>query len=290
MRQFSYFLLPLIFAASSCDKAPEPGTSDKSRTPRTQSSSGESELQDVLEARNERRKLLKTATGLKTSEERNKEIVKAVTDAIQQDPEFAKEAIQQLVPGSEEKNQLIENLTTRIALEDIKDAMNWAASLGSPEEQSIAYGCIAVVMADEDPEAAGRLLAAKVKPSKSTEGAVSKVAHTWSTKSQQDAADWVTRFDSGEMRNAGLKAVTSSWMIQDSEGALGWISSLESDNLRKEANRAYAEAVLQQPEPIQIEMLASASAEMKADFEVMKAKAEEERKKADEEQARHPQE
>ncbi len=246
-------------------------------------------MEQTREAREIRRGQLKKATGLPTAEARNEELTKVAWANLETDPKLAMEAFEQLTPGSEERNRLLEHLATKLAGENMDDALGWAATFGTPEERSLAYGSIAAVMSETDPEEAARLISEKAVSGRSAEVAVVKVVQRWAALSPESAADWVTKFNAGEMRSAGMKAITSSWMNANSEAAMSWISGMD-EPLRKEANRAYAEAALEQPEPVRGSMVEKATPEMKADFDVLKAKEEEELRKAEEEEANQPQE
>lgn len=249
MRMFLYFLMSLVFMVS-CEKKDFAKGGQYDDPGPSQVESSTSELQAKREAHRSRRSELKRATGLPTVEERNKEIARMVWDSLESDPEFALEGLDKLVPGSEEKNHLIQHLALKMAEKSADHAMKWAAQRETEEEKSLAYGNIAIAIAESDPVRAAGLLSEKVKEGPEGSIAVTKVAQRWAIISPERAAGWIQQFNAGESREAGLRAIISSWRIGDPSSAEAWISKLPTEVLRKEAIRSYAEVILEQPDII----------------------------------------
>lgn len=219
---------------------------------------------------------LDAADAIPSPEDRNRAIAKWVWDTYELDPGLANEGFERLTPGSEEKNRLLQHFAMRLAEKDSGEAASWAATLEGDEEKSLAYGRIAVVLSETDPESAARLLSDSGMAGKEFDVAVVHVVQQWAGSSPESAADWVTRFNASESRKAGLKAITSVWMTANPEASIAWMSSLPSKQIREEALSGFAEAVLEQP-PILREMtLNKATPEMRSRFEELERRAREE--------------
>lgn len=275
--------LPLLLV--SCDEQKKAGkTADEAPTENRVTKSGRHGLEERKRAYSERRSALAAVTDLPSAEERNRKLAEWIWEAWELDPELAREGLDKLTPGSEERNRLIQHHAMQLAEGDLEEAKSWASSLGTDEDKSIAFGRIALVISEKDPEGAARLLSDSGVAGREFDVAVVQVVQRWAGAAPASAADWVVRFDNSETRKAGLKAITSSWMTIDPEASLSWISSLGDEGMRQEAISGYAEAVLEQPDMIQDEMLRSASPEMQTRFEELEARAREAEAEAAEEE------
>ncbi|RYG94873.1 MAG: hypothetical protein EON58_15350, partial [Alphaproteobacteria bacterium] len=144
----------------SCEKEQQEKKAPEERTTvqRATKSDRASGLKEKKEASEERRGALDQASNLPEGEERNKAIAQWVWDTFELDPELAREGFGRLTPGSEEKNRLLEHYAMRLAEQDLDGAKEWASTLDSDEEKSLAFGKIAMVISEGDPESAASLL------------------------------------------------------------------------------------------------------------------------------------
>ncbi len=225
------------------------------------------------EVRKKVRSALEQAKLISAPEERDKTVAAIVWENLELDPELALEAFQQLAPGSRERIRLIQHFAMRLAEQDIEDAVKWASTLENPEEISLAYGKIALVLAETDPERAANLISESGMAGREFDVALVQVIQRWAESEPSDAAAWVVLFDPGEARSAGLKTVVSLWAQSDTAATLTWIGSLQNEDLREEARLAMAEAILQQTPSIQDEWKQLASPEIRTAFEKLKQQA-----------------
>jgi hypothetical protein len=224
-------------------------------------------------SRSSLRESLENALNLPTPEERDQALSAVIWDALEENPELAQEAFRKLGEGSEEKIALIKHFGMRLAEQDLDTATAWAKSLATPDEQSLAFGKIALVLSATDPEAAAKLLSDSGVASRDFDVAVVEVIQRWAAQTPDNAAAWVIQFDPGEIRAAGLKAVISTWVDQDVNATLAWINNLQNPSVKEEAITGMAETILEFPEARRIELLGLASPDIRARFEALKAEA-----------------
>lgn len=180
-------------------------------------------------------------------EQRDKLLVQAAWNAMELDPELAREAFESLMIDSPDRIALIQHCAMRMADADPEEALKWAATLESEREAAAARARIALVLADEDPSRAANLLSEYGLDNREFEVAVVQVLQRWSNKSPQDAAAWVAVFPPGEFRKAGVETIASGWLRSDPEAAFAWLTSLSDETIRMEAGDAFAQSFLQQP-------------------------------------------
>ncbi|MEO6477505.1 MAG: hypothetical protein ABIQ96_20475 [Luteolibacter sp.] len=278
MIQRFHALLGLSLVLASCDKpvesaktpAPEtsaPGETQSSRPPEDAPPETRSHLRESLEK----------ADLLATPEERDRALSAVIWDALELDPDLAKEAIGKLTAGSDEKNAMIGHFAMRLAEQNSEAAVEWAKSLETDEERSLAFGKIALVLSANDPEAAAKLLSDSGVASRDFDVAVVQVIQRWAATSPTDAAAWVVQFDAGEARSAGIKAVLAAWVGLNMEGAYSWIAGLQDPVIRSEAITGMAESILELPESEQVGILNRATPDIRARFEALKAEADDEK-------------
>jgi hypothetical protein len=208
-----------------------------------------------------------------TPEERNRMLSAATWDAIETDPDLALKNFDQMTAGSAEKNRLLEHFAMRLADQDADDAIEWANALTTDDEKSLAFGKIALVLSEKEPERAARMLSESGVPGRDFDVAVVQVVQRWATTSPADAAAWVTLFGAGEARSAGLAEVVSVWIKQDPSAAFAWIPSIPDASLRQEAEYGAAQFILNQPAGGQSVLLKSATPGTRTRFEQLKTGA-----------------
>lgn len=261
----------------SCEKEKQAVQISEDEVPakRVTKSDRPASLKESKKASDQRRAALEQAGNLPQGEERNQAIAQWVWDTFEIDPKLAREGFGLLTPGTPEMNRLLEHYAMRLAEQDVDEAKSWASSLESDEEKSLAYGMIAVVIAEQDPESAARLLSDSGIGGHDFDVAVVQVVQRWADTSPEKAAEWVTRFKKGDARAAGVKAITSSWITRDQDAAVRWISSLTNEHIRQEAITGFAETVQGQPPLLRESMLEKATPEMRSSFEELEARARE---------------
>jgi hypothetical protein len=219
------------------------------------------------------RESLDNAAHLPTPEERDQALSAVIWDSLEEHPELAQEAFRKLSERSEEKTALIKHFGMRLAEKNVDTATEWAKSLATPEEQSLALGKIALVLSASNPEAAAKLLSDSGVASRDFDVAVVEVIQRWAAQAPENAAAWVVQFDPGEVRAAGLKAVISTWLDQDVNATVAWINRLQNPSIKDEAITGMAETILEFPEARRIKLLSLASPDIRARFEALKAEA-----------------
>ena len=268
-------LLCLGLLLVSCDKPPEVAKNPENQTPPPRVT--KTDRPAAGELPNQRATLragFKKAAEAATPEERNRALAAAVWDALDLEPELAREGLQQLAAGSEEKARLIEHVAMRLAEQDADEAVRWAGALETDDEKSLAFGKIALVISQEDPARAAQMLSDSGVAGRDFDVAVVEVVQRWAQSSPEDALEWVTLFDPGDVRSAGLKEAISIWANENPQAAFSWIADIRNDAIRKETSQGMAEAILEQPEDVQTEWLSLATPAVRAHFEIIKAQAE----------------
>lgn len=272
----SLHLLLICLLVSSCDKSGSATPTATSGAPEPRVKSTRPESDGTRQPREGLRERMRQTLDTPVSPEQNQELAKTVWELLDQDPETAYEGFERLLPGSEERNRLIQHYALRKAEVDPEEASRWASSFVTEADRSLACGSIATVLAEDHPEQAARLISDIGVPGRETEVAVVKVVQKWSATSPSSAAEWVTSFDDGEVRQAGLKAVIASWITREPAATIAWLSSIQDETLRNEAMDSCSEAILEQPEDTQEQLLQQATPAMRGNFEQLKARQEQE--------------
>lgn len=179
-------------------------------------------------------------------EERDKLLAQVAWNAMELDPELAREAFDGLMPESPDRIALIQHFAMRMADADPDEALKWAATLESEREAAAARVRIALVIADADPARGANLLSEFGMANREFEVALVQVLQRWSNKSARDAAAWVAVFPPGEFRKAAVETVASGWLGSNPQAAFAWLSSLSDEAIRMEAGDAFAKRFLQQ--------------------------------------------
>jgi len=179
-------------------------------------------------------------------EERDKLLTQVAWNAMELDPELAREAFDCLMLESPDRIALIQHFAMRMADANPDEALKWAASLESEREAAAARVRIALVLSDADPARGANLLSEHGLANREFEVAVVQVLQRWSNKSPQDAAAWVAVFPPGEFRKAGVETVASGWLGSDPQAAFAWLSTIGDEQIKMEAGDAFAKKFLQQ--------------------------------------------
>ena len=208
-----------------------------------------------------------------TPEEQNRALSEKAWDVIETDPDLALETFRQMIAGSEEKNCLLAHFAMRLADRNADEAIRWANALNIDDEKSLAFGKIALVLSEKEPERAARLLSESGVAGRDLDVAVVQVAQRWATTSPAAAAAWVALFSAGEARSAALAEVVSAWIRKNASEAFAWIPSIPDPALRREAELGAARFILNEPANGHNILLKSATAGTLSEFERLKSEA-----------------
>jgi hypothetical protein len=219
------------------------------------------------------RETMKQAAEITSPKERDQALQEIIWDALELDPDLAREGFKQLTSGSPERNQFIQHFALRLAEASLEQAAEWAATLQNDQEKSLAYDNIALVLAESEPEKAAQILSDSGVAGRNFDVAVVQVVQRWAANSPADAAAWVSLFDDGEARRAGLKTVVATWSRTDPQATMAWLASLQNPSIHQEASTGMAETILELPESRQDALLRLVSPEIRASFEKLKAEA-----------------
>lgn len=269
--------LPLLCCAlvlAACDKSKKSAheLADEPNKPRV-TKSHRSPPEVPLKPRDQLLAAFKQAEAMSAPEERNLALAAAIWDALELDPELARQGLQKLTAGSEEKNRLIQHFAMRLTEQNVDEAVQWATALETEEEKSQAFGKIALVLSATEPEQAAHLLSDSGVAGREFDVAVVQVVQRWAAQAPAAAAAWVIRFDEGEARRAGLKETVAVWARSAPQAAFSWIAGIQDAQIREEAVTGMLQNILDQPESGQQDLLKLAPPEMQAAFEKLKAES-----------------
>ena len=267
-------LLGLGLLLASCDKPKKTATepADQTTAPRV-TKSDRPAPEDPPKSRDHLRAAFKAAEEKASPEEKNQALAAAIWEALELEPELARQGLQQLATGSEEKNRLIQHFAMRLAENNVDDAVKWAAALEADEEKSQAFGKIALVLSENQPERAAHLLSDSGVAGRDFDVAVVQVVQRWAAQSPAEAAAWVILFEPGEARSAGLKEAIAVWARNDAQAAFSWIAAIQDEQIREDAVSGMIGTILDQPESTQQDLLEIAPPDLRARFEKLKAEA-----------------
>jgi hypothetical protein len=238
----------LLLLPASCRRPDEskPRGDDAAQAGPQSTKPGRPAREQQPDPRAEFRKALAKADKLETREARDKTIAALAWEALELDPEFARETFGMVSPESQERIPLIQHFAMRMADENPDAALEWAGTLGSEREIEAARAQIALVIADADPARAANLLSESAMESRELDVAIVQVLQHWANQKPSDAAAWVVLFPAGEFRKAGVQTVVSQWAESDPSAAFAWVAGLGDEGIRDEATRAMTDAFLQQ--------------------------------------------
>jgi hypothetical protein len=232
----------------SCDKSGSSNSpkGDHSAAPPVRRS-GYAPRENPPTPRDELRKKLRTAASAASPEAREEIIAEVAWNALEIDPELARDAFLQLSADHPQKILLIQHFAMQLTEQNLDEALAWADTLASEREIAAAKGQIALVLAETDPPRAANLISESGIVGREFDVAVVQVLQRWVAKSAPDAAAWAGAFPPGSARTAGISIIVSQWAKADAKSAIAWMDSLEDKSVRMEAVLAMQETILQQP-------------------------------------------
>ena len=219
---------------------------------------------------------LKSAESIQSPEAREKIIAEVAWNALEIDPELAREAFGQLPAGSSEKIRLAQHFAMRLAEQNPDEALAWAKSLDTEQEIAAASGQIALVLAETDPQRAANLLSESGIVGHEFDVAVVQVLQRWAAKSAPDAAAWTVSFPPGPARAAGISLIVSQWAQADAAAVFTWMDALQDEAVRKDAVFAMEKALLQQAQSVRDGWLQHADSQTRLELEAQRELAMEE--------------
>lgn len=259
----------------SCDKPKEnSAVAENETSPSRITKSIRTPLNDELTVTpTQLREALKQAAEITTPKERDQALQEIIWDALELDPELARQGFKQLTSGSPERNQLIQHFALRLAEASFEQAVEWATTLENDQEKSLAYDNIALVLAESEPEKAAQMLSESGVAGRDFDIAIVQVVQRWAANSPTDAAAWVSLFNDSEVRRAGLKAIVTTWSSIDPQATMAWLGTLQNPSIHQDASAGMAETILELPDSRQDELLRLATPEIRASFEKLKVEA-----------------
>lgn len=265
-------LLGLGLLLASCDR-PRKSATERAQQPAAPrlTKSARPAPEDPPQTRDSVRAAFKAAAEIASPEEKNRALAAAIWEAMDLEPELARQGLHQLTAGSEEKSRLIQHFAMRLAEHNVDDAVQWAAALETEEEQSQAFGRIAMVLADQEPARAAHLLSDSGLAGRDFDVAVVQVVQRWAAQSPSAAAAWVVLFDPGEARSAGLRETIGVWVRKDAQAAFSWIAAVQDAQTREDAVTGMVETMMNQPASERMKLLELAPPEIRTRFENLKA-------------------
>ena len=267
-------LLCLALTLAACDKSRKPAHEPANEANQPRATKSNRSAQDLLlKPQDQIVAAFQQAEEIREPEEKNRALAAAIWDAIELEPELARQGLQKLTAGSEEKNRLIQHFAMRLTEQNVDEAVQWAAALETEDEKSLAFGKIALVLSQDEPERAAHLLSESGVAGREFDVAVVQVVQRWAAQTPADAAAWVVLFDAGEARRAGLKETVAVWARSAPQDTFSWIAGIQDAQIREEAATGMVQTILDQPESVQQDWLKLAPPEMQASFEKLKAES-----------------
>lgn len=250
MIRFHHLLLPSVLLLASCDKRREDGgnpdsthTAASRETKRPRPADAETEEEPPADPR----EALKSAEAIPSTEEREKAISQIAWDTMETDPDLSSRAFAMLAPDSAERLRLIQHFAMRRAEANPDEAMQWAESVGSEKEISVAKCQIALVLAENEPLKAAGLLSESGIEGREFDVALVQVIQRWAEQSPADAAAWAVNFRAGEARAASIREIVSRWIETDPAAVFSWKSGLTDPSIRQDITAALVEAAASTP-------------------------------------------
>ncbi len=261
----------------SCDKSGSSNSpkGDLSAAPSVRRS-GNAPRENPPTPRHELRKKLRAAASDPSPEAREKIIAEVAWNALEIDPELARDAYLQLSADHSQKILLVRHFAMRLTEQNPDEALAWADSLGSEPEIAAAKGQIALVLAESDPQRAANLMSESGIVGHEFDVAVVQVLQRWAAKSAPDAAAWTISFPPGPARSEGISIIVSQWAQADAAAAFTWMHALQDDVVRGEAVLAMEKALLQQTQEVRDAWLTHADAKTRSELEAQREPAMEE--------------
>ncbi len=101
----------------------------------------------------------------------------------------------------------VQEIIGRWADKDFNGASSWVTAFTSGETRNDSLARLALSRSASAPEEAATLVALSMKEGNAQEEAAMSVLHQWLKKDPQAAAEWISAFPDGPLRERGLKEV-----------------------------------------------------------------------------------
>lgn len=233
MRSFHLSAAALALFLFSCEKKGESTSSETASgqehaTKRPRPEHSGSRRENERESQVALKEAYQTAQQEADPAAREKAISSIAWDAIDVDPELAREAFVELTPGSEEARKLTAHFAMRLADDSPDKALEWARSLEQPNMRDDAVSRVAVVISSEDPKRAITLATNSVPEGILRDRTVAQIAQRWSQTAPSDAATWIASLPAGSARRYSVQYLTKAWSESDPRAFSKWASSQKS--------------------------------------------------------------
>lgn len=114
------------------------------------------------------------------------------------DPKFALESARDL--GADLSMPVVQDLAQQWAARNPPAARDWALSLPAGTDRDRILSRVAIELSQQDPAAAGAIVAGEISPGSVQEEAAMSVLHQWAVRDFRGASQWVVAFPPGPMR------------------------------------------------------------------------------------------
>lgn len=235
----------LLLAACRESPAPEAGDVEGSSSSKLRERPTRDPSLDV-DPREQVREAYDLALAMEEGREQQKALEQVAWDAVELDPAIAQDALDQLTPGSPAAVRLIGHFAMRMADDDPASAIEWVNELENEDERAEAFGRIAVVWSNSEPESAAALVMAEMPPGRPRDRTCVQLVQRWSQQDPKAAISWAVDLENQSARQAGIQAAMSEWVVNGGEEAEAWVLATEEGAPRTEAEVALAKVLMAQ--------------------------------------------
>lgn len=243
--RYWYLWLPVLLLGG-CRESPEAGGEvEDSSSSKLRERSMQDPSMDV-DPREQVREAYDMALVMEEGRERQKAFEQVAWDAIELDPAIAQDALDQLTPGSPAAVRLVGHFAMRMADDDPAGAIEWVRQLENESERSEAFGRIAVVWSNADPEAAVALVMEEMLPGRPRDRTCVQLVQRWSQQDPKSAVSWAVDLENRSARQAAIQAALGQWFLKDERATEEWVLAAEEGAPRSEAEVALTKVLMAQ--------------------------------------------
>lgn len=264
-------LLPLLFVWGGCkEKQNEEGVAGASGADRksklgelrSRSSHGARTTGEVSKKREKARTALDAAKSISSPVEREQAIAQIGWEATEHEPEIVERAIEAMLPGTPERQDLIRAYILITMHENPDGIISWAASLGDSRDIAAANEEIADNMRSMDPEKALGLLPEGGPSSEGMSNTATMILQNWAAQDSAKALAWVGNLKSGVNRDMAFTTVFDQLVQTDPTAAFEWAKAQVKYDAKTKAVEAIAKAIAEQPPEMRESILESADSKV----------------------------
>jgi len=163
----------------------------------------------------------------------------AGAEMASQNPAEAVALAQQMKPGNAQAG-LLQSAAFAWGRQDPTAAMAQLEQVADPDLREAMMASAAKGCAETDPARAADWLVASVKSEGLLNEAAVYIVRSWAANEPQAAADWVSRFPAGPVRDQALENLICQWTSSDYSAAAAWVMQLPDGPLRPQAGTILA--------------------------------------------------